>query len=338
MNTSSWSSPTATQTVEPVLNDLRRRFGLQRVVFVGDRGMVTLGNLEQLRQAGQGYLMGLQRRNRQDIADYIEEALAREGWQECEAGITASEKAQPPRTRVQEVAGKRQGVRVFVVDSEERQQYEQARREQARERVREQLERLQQRVERGALKQPEKIGAAAARILDRRHGWRYFGWEYKAGQFRYYEHPVHREREKALEGKYLLIQTEEPQLGAVEAVQRYQDLMEVKQAFRDLQDVIEMRPIYHHTKRRVEAHIFVAALALLLKHAIGRKLQQAGLDLSAEEALGALATVQLLDLELPQGESKRLVTRGSRRAQQVLKALGIRDRRPPDDPAQKPRM
>ena len=80
------------------------------------------------------------------------------------------------------------------------------------------------------------------------------------------------------------------------------------------------------------------ALALLLKHAIGRKLQQAGLDLSAEEALGALATVQLLDLELPQGESKRLVTRGSRRAQQVLQALGIRDRRPPGGPAQKPRM
>ena len=48
------------------------------------------------------------------------------------------------------MAGKREGVRVFVVDSEERQQYEQARREQARERVREQLERLQQRVERGA--------------------------------------------------------------------------------------------------------------------------------------------------------------------------------------------
>ena len=91
--------------------------------------MVTLGNLDELRQAGQGYLMGLQRRNRQDIADYIEEALARDGWQECEAGITASEKAQPSRTRVQEVAGKRQGVRVFVVDSEERQQYEQARRE-----------------------------------------------------------------------------------------------------------------------------------------------------------------------------------------------------------------
>ena len=89
-------------TLLEVVADLGSRFGLERVVWVGDRGMVTLGNLEQLRQSGQGHLMGLQRRNRQDIADYIEEALAREGWQECEVGITASEKAQPPRTRVRE--------------------------------------------------------------------------------------------------------------------------------------------------------------------------------------------------------------------------------------------
>lgn len=55
-------------TLLEVVEDLRRRFGLERVVWVGDRGMVTLGNLEELRQAGQGYLLGLQRRNRQDIA------------------------------------------------------------------------------------------------------------------------------------------------------------------------------------------------------------------------------------------------------------------------------
>ncbi len=233
------------------------------------------------------------------------------------------------------MAGDEAGVRVFVVDSEQRREYEQAQREKAMEAARVELEALAQRVACGKLKAPEKV--AAAYILDRRHGSRYFAWEYKAGRFRYDEHPVHFEREKALPGKYL-IQTEEGELGAVEAVERYKDLMEVEQAFRDLQDVIEMRPIYHHAKRRVQAHICVAALALLLKHALGRKLQQAGLDLSAEEALGALASVQLVDLELPQGESKRLVTRGSGRAQQVLKALGISDRRPPGGPAQKPRL
>jgi hypothetical protein len=39
-----------------VVRDLNQRFQLQRVVLVGDRGMVKLANLEELRQAKQGYL------------------------------------------------------------------------------------------------------------------------------------------------------------------------------------------------------------------------------------------------------------------------------------------
>ena len=51
-------------TVAEVLADLQARFGLRRVVFVGDRGMVTAGNLDGLRAQGQGYLVGLKRRPR----------------------------------------------------------------------------------------------------------------------------------------------------------------------------------------------------------------------------------------------------------------------------------
>ena len=136
----------------------------------------------------------------------------------------------------------------FVVDSEEGKQYEQAQRERAMEAVRAELEALGQRVGAGKLKAPEKVGAAAARILSRRHGQRYFDCEYQSGSFRYFEHPLNFEREKALEGKYL-IQTEEPNLTAVEAVTRYKELMEVERAFRDLKDVIQMRPIFHQARR-----------------------------------------------------------------------------------------
>ena len=303
------------------MEDLRSRFGLERVVWVGDRGMVTLGNLDELRQAGQGYLMGLQRRNRQDIADYIEEALAKDGWQECEVGITASEKAQPPRTRVQEVAGKRQGVRVFVVDSEERQQYEQARREQARQRVREQLERLQQRVERGALKQPEKIGAAAAAILGRHHGHRYFQWELRQGEFHYAAHEVNFAREQLLEGKYV-IQTEERDLTPLEAVAAYKELNEVERGFAQLKGLLQVRPVYHRRDERVRAHVFVAALALLLDRALEKKLRAAGSGLSSVAAWRALETVRVVELELGE-RRKRCVTRGSRQAAEVLRVLGL---------------
>ena len=42
---------------------------------------------------------------------------------------------------------------------------------------------------------------------------------------------------------------------------------EIERSFRELKDLVEMRPIYHRRPKRVRAHIFVAALAFLLARA-----------------------------------------------------------------------
>ena len=320
-------------TVPAVLDDLEQRFGLARVVFVGDRGMVTTANLTLLRQRGQGYIVGRNRRRSPEVSGYI--ASATGPWTACPVGITASERAQPPSTLVQEVAGEAPGQRIFVVHSDERQAYEQAQREKAMTRVRQKLEGLAKRVAKGRLSAPQKIGAAAGRILARNHGQRYYDWDYQDGRFQFFEHPVNLPRELALEGKYV-IQTEEPGLTPVQAVQLYKELSEVERGFRNLKDVIEMRPIYHQIKPRVEAHIFVAALAFLLHRALEKKLKAAGLDFSASEALNALKTIRLVDIELAGGKIKRSVTRGSDRAARILKAVGISDTNPPipSDPSE----
>jgi transposase len=316
-------------TVPEVLSDLEQRFGLKRVVFVGDRGMVTSDNLDRLRAQGHGYVVGRNRRRSGEVFDYIQSATG--PWIECPVGITAREQASPPKTRVQEVASKQPGVRVFVVHSEEREAFERRHRLKAMERVRLKLEKLAHRVATGRLKAPEKIGAAAARILDRNHGHRYYTWRYEDGVFRFFEHPVHFVREQAYEGKYV-IQSEEPHLSAVEAVTLYKDLSEVERAFAGLKDVIDMRPVYHRTDQRVQAHIFVAALAFLLHRAIEKRLKAANLDLSATEALTALKSVHVVDIDLGNGQTKRSVTRGTQRAAAVLRALGIVDLDPPTPP------
>jgi transposase len=317
------------KTVPAVLGDLQQRFRIRRLIFVGDRGMTTSPNLEVLREHEQGYVLGLNRRRSATVEQYIHRATGE--WMDCPVGICASEKAQPPRTRVQEVPSNEEGVRVFVVDSEERLAYERAEREKAMKRVREALEKLRLRVEEGRLKAPEKVGAAAARILGKNHGHRYYNWEYKDGTFRYFEHPVNLAREKAYEGKWL-IQTEEAHLSPVEAVEIYKSLSEVEMGFRNLKDVIEMRPIYHQTAQRTEAHIFVAALAFLLQKALDKKLKAAGLDQSPPVALQALRTVRVVDIQLGNGETKRTVTRGSTRCVPILRALGITQLEPPKPP------
>lgn len=309
-------------TVAQVVDDIRERFGLRRMVFVGDRGMVTSDNVELLRSLKQGYVVGLNRRRRPEALRYAQRATG--SWLECPAGISASEKEEVPKTRVQEVTSDKPGVRVFVVHSDERMTYERAEREKAMQGVRGELESLAGRVTKGKLKAPEKVGAAAARILGRHHGYRYFDWQLKDGQFSYFEHPKHLQQEQSLEGKYL-IQTEETNLTALQAVAVYKELSEVERAFSRLKDVIEMRPIYHQKASRVRAHVFVASLAFLLDRALEKKLKSAGMDISSRDAWQLLKTVRLVEINLGDGTCKRSVTRGSGRANRILSILGLKE-------------
>jgi transposase len=318
-------------TVQEVVGDLRRRFEFQRLVFVGDRGMVTEENLESLTKEGQGFLVGLKRRRNEKLDRWLA-AIDESRWIDCPAGINARErKTDPPRTRAQEVAAGVPGMRVIVIDSDERRTYEQAMRQVAMERARTQLEKLKQRVARGDLKKPEKIGAAAERIMQRYHGYRYYSWQLRHGAFEYVESETHLEREKQIEGKYVIMTSEE-NLGVNDAVVMYKDLTDVEQGFRQLKDVLAMRPIYHQIENRVKAHIFVAALALLVQRLLGRRLEGATVDLSPTRAMQALSTVRLVTFRLGGQPERRGISGGCPDARRVLKALKLVDLQPPSPP------
>ena len=122
----------------------------------------------------------------------------------------------------------------------------------------------QTRVAQGKLVEAAEIGAAAERALRQHKGYRYYAWEIREGAFVFFEHPVRLAAEKRLEGRYVIATTEKDITGP-EAVAHYKQLTEVERSFRHLKDVLALRPIYHQVEPRVKAHIFVAALALLLQ-------------------------------------------------------------------------
>jgi transposase len=318
-------------TVLEVIADLRKRFEFGRLVFVGDRGMVTDENLESLTKDQQGFLVGLKRRRNAKLRQWLN-AVDETKWVNCPCGINAQErKTDPPRTRAQEVASGIEGMRVIVIDSDERRAYEQTRRQQAMERARQKLKKLKERIAAGGLKQPEKIGAAVERIMQRHHGYRYFEWKLDNGTLVFSESKKHFDSEKRIEGKYV-IATSEKGLSVLDAVAMYKELTEVESGFRQLKDVMAMRPIYHQIEIRVKAHIFVAALALLVQRLLGRRLKEAGVDLSPAQAMQALTTVRLVTFRLKGQPERRGVAGGSQDARRVLKALKLLDQRPPTPP------
>ena len=318
-------------TVQEVIGDLRKRFEFGRVVFVGDRGMVTDENIESITKDHHGFLVGIKRRRNPQLDAWLH-AVDDTKWIDCPGGINAQErKTNPLRTRAQEVPSGNSAMRVFVIDSDERRGYEQTKREQAMGRARQKLERLQERISCGALKRPEKIGAAVERIMQRYHGYRYFDWELGAGSLEFSESKTRLEREKKIEGKYV-IATSEKGLSVLDAVALYKDLTAVESGFRQLKDVMALRPIYHQIESRVKAHIFVAALALLVQRLLGHRLEGAGVDLSPERALQALSTVRLVSFHLEGQGERRGITGGCPDARLVLKALKLADQRPPAPP------
>ena len=316
-------------TVPEVVGDLRTRFAFARVVFVGDRGMVSAENIETLEREGHGYLVGMRRRRNAELDGWLQK-VDEAKWLDCPVGITAREKKKPPRTRIQEIDIADDTRRVFVIDSDERRAYEQAKRSQAMERTRVKLASVQRRVADGELTDPARIGAAAERALRDHHGQRYYAWTLGDRVFKFFEAPVYFEREKRLEGRYV-IATSEKDLTALDAVVLYKQLTEVERGFRRMKDVLSLRPVYHRVEPRVRAHVFVAALGLLLETLLQHHLNAAATDLSAEHALQALETVRPVRFTID-GKIRTGVSASNPRARQVLKALGITEVRPPDPP------
>ena len=317
-------------TVQEVIRDLHARFRFNRIVFVGDRGMVTEQNLHDLTAGKHGYLVGLKRRRNQQVEQWLA-AVDQTKWIECPVGITARERTDPPRTRAQEVPSGTEGVRIIVVDSDERRSYEEGMRQKSMNRTHAQLQRVADRVAAGKLKRPEKIGAAAERVLQRHHGHRYYAWDLHQGNFRFFENKAGLAREKQIEGKYV-VTTGEQDWSVLDAVALYKELSDLERGFRQLKDVLAMRPIYHQVEHRVKAHIFVAALALLVQRLLARRLVDAGIDFAPERALQALSTVHLVTLRLEGHEPRRGVSGGSPDARKILKALKLSELRPPEPP------
>lgn len=303
-------------TMQGVLRDLQKRFGLRRVMVVSDRGLVSPDNLDFLSKTRLCYLLGIPGRRCEESAEILE-ALDANRWQRVDQ-----------TNRVQEVRLGGRSCRYFVIDSEERKVYEESMRLRSMERAKEQLQKVAKAVSSGRLKDPAKIGSRAGRALSRHHGYRYYSWQVSGpGQFDFFEDAEKLDAEMLHEGKYIL-KTDDPEITATQAVACYKELNTVEQGFRDLKDVIDMRPIHHKTDERVKAHIFVASLALFLKRTLEYQLASKLPELSATDALAAMRSVGITELDLGD-QTTRLVSGGGRDARRILRVTGIKEISPP---------
>jgi hypothetical protein len=108
------------------------------------------------------------------------------------------------------------------------------------------------------------------------------------------------------EGRYLL-RTNLTESDPAVLWQHYVQLVAVEEAFKNLKGDLAIRPIFHQSEQRIEAHIFVAFLAYCLHVTLTRRLHGLAPGLTARSALTKFAAMQMIDVHLPTTDGREIV-------------------------------
>jgi transposase len=130
------------------------------------------------------------------------------------------------------------------------------------------------RREKRPLRGKHTIGLRAGRVLGRFKMGKHYTLHIEDGSFRYERKPHSIEREKDLDGIYVIrtnVKTEA--MSGSEVVRSYKQLSNVERAFRSMKSVdLKVRPIHHRLADRVRAHVFLCMLAYYVEWHMRRQL------------------------------------------------------------------
>ena len=249
-------------TVGTQIDKLRHRFGLHRVVLVGDRGMLTEARIrEDVKPAGLDWISALRSSairelvesgavqmslfDETDLIEIRSDAYPGERLMVCRNPLLAAERARKREDLLQ-----------------------------ATERLLEPIAAATTR-EKRRLAGKDKIGLRVGKSIGKYKMAKHFELDIADHSFGYRRNPSSIAREAALDGLYIVrTSLTAAELDAEGTVRAYKRLSAVERAFRSLKTVdLKVRPIFHHAANRVRAHVFLCMLAYYVEWHMRQRLK-----------------------------------------------------------------
>ena len=276
------------KTLRRIIDLVKRRFRLERVVLVSDRGMVSVDNLIELEAAGVDYIVGVPMRRYVDVEKAVVNA----------PGFF---QARSPSFWFKEVL--HNGCRYVLCYNEEQAVKDRATRENIVEKLKTTLK------EQGAKSLVGNKGFRKFLKMDSTNAKIDYAKLKKDARF---------------DGKYVLLTSLTPtDLDAEETAVSYKRLWQVERAHRDLKSLLDVRPVFHQRCDRVQGHIFCHFLALFLKTALQKELKKKKIELPWDQVLTDLEAFKAIHFEW-NGQPYLLRTEFQGCAHRVFQAVGLK--------------
>ena len=249
-------------TVKDQIEKLRQRFGLERVILVGDRGTLTSARLREdlQKQPGIEWITALRAPQIQTLAKHgvLQMSLFdQRAWAEITHPDFPGERLIACRNPL--LAEERARKRKELLAATEKD-----------------LVKIQQATQRARrpFRGKERITLRVGKVLGRYKMAKHFNCQFEEHQFRFERSQASIDRESELDGIYVIrTNVAVAQASSEDAVRHYKELSNVERAFRSLKSVdLKVRPIHHRTENRVRAHIFLCMLAYYVEWHMRRSL------------------------------------------------------------------
>jgi transposase len=239
-------------TLLPQVTKVREQFGINEMVLVGDRGMISQTHIEGLRQqAGLEWITALKSGALRSLihAGALQLGLFDE------------------RHLFEFTAPEYPGERLIACKNPQLAMRRAHKRAALLEATATQLALIKGRVAAGRLRGQDRIGVAVGKLINRYKVGKHFDLTIDEDRFAYEINATRVAEEAALDGLYVIrTGVAAERLSRDNAVRSYKRLAVVEQAFRSLKTVdLEVRPIYHRLADRVRAHLLLCMLAYYVK-------------------------------------------------------------------------
>jgi transposase len=261
-----------------IVERVRKRFGIERVVFVGDRGMITSARIREdlgdvdgldwisaLRSEGIRKLVDaklIQRSlfDERDLAEIVSEDFPGERLIVCRNPILADERVRKGEELLQATERKLEPIRRATLRKT------------------------------NPLRDKKNIGLRVGKVIGQYKMEKHFELIITDDSFTYIRREENIAAEAMLDGLYVVRTNVVAEvMDADRVVQTYKTLSRVERAFRSMKTVdLQLRPIYHHKDDRIRAHVFVCMLAYYVEWHMRERLREVLFDDCDREAAQAM--------------------------------------------------
>jgi hypothetical protein len=255
-------------TFTQIVARVRNRFGIKRVVFVGDRGMITSARIDE-------DLRGV------DGLDWIS-ALRSEGIRKLIKGKLVQRSLFDERDLAEITSDDFPGERLIVCRNPQLAEERARKREALLQATEKQLEPIRKATlrKRSPLRGQDEIGLRVGKIIGKHKMQKHFQLTITEKSFSFQRNNQKIKDEALLDGLYVVrTSVKSDTMPAVRVVETYKSLSRVERAFRCLKTVdLQLRPIYHHKDERIRAHVFLCMLAYYVEWHMRERLREVLFD------------------------------------------------------------